>query len=59
MPTLSRDLILRSFSLAERFINDRFSLRSAAMAVLRELREHYSKPAFTPSEFVLDLTAKG
>ena len=30
-----------------------------AMTVLRELREHYSKPPFSPSEFVLDLTAKG
>lgn len=30
-----------------------------AMSVLRDLRSHYSNPAYTPSEFVLDLTAKG
>lgn len=32
---------------------------SEAMGVLRELRSHYSNPPFTPSGFVLDLTAKG
>ena len=31
---------------------------SEGFAVLRALREHYSNPAFTPSEFVLDLAAK-
>lgn len=45
---------------ADEFLARTFDLYTAeAMAVLRELREHYSKPAFTPSEFVLDLTAKG
>jgi len=32
---------------------------SEALAVLRILRMHYRNPKFTPSEFVLDLTAKG
>ena len=32
---------------------------SEALAVLRTLRAHYSNPPFTPSEFVLDLSAKG
>ena len=32
---------------------------SEALAVLRTLRAHYSNPPFTPSEFVLDLIAKG
>ncbi|MDE0712896.1 MAG: hypothetical protein OXH60_12275 [Rhodospirillales bacterium] len=32
---------------------------SAALDVLRTLRETYSNPPFTPSEFVRDLTAKG
>ncbi len=32
---------------------------SKALAVLRTLRKHYSNPPFTPSEFVLDLNAKG
>ena len=30
----------------------------ALTVFLRGLREHYSKPPFTPSELVLDLTAK-
>lgn len=45
---------------ADEFLARTFDLYTAeAMTVLRELREHYSKPHFTPSEFVLDLTAKG
>ena len=32
---------------------------SEALTVLRALRKHYSNPPFTPSGFVLDLTAKG
>lgn len=32
---------------------------SEALAVLRALRAHYSNPPFMPSEFILDLTAKG
>lgn len=45
---------------ADEFLARTFDLYTAeAMTVLRELREHYSKPPFTPSEFVLDLTAKG
>lgn len=45
---------------ADEFLTRTFELYTAeAMAVLRELRTHYSNPAFTPSEFVLDLTAKG
>lgn len=45
---------------ADEFLARTFDLYTAeAMTVLRELRKHYSKPPFTPSEFVLDLTAKG
>lgn len=45
---------------ADEFLARTFDLYTAeAMAVLRELREHYGRPPFTPSEFVLDLTAKG
>lgn len=45
---------------ADEFLARTFELYTAeAMTVLRELKEHYSKPGFTPSEFVLDLTAKG
>ena len=45
---------------ADEFLARTFDLYTAeAMTVLRELREHYSKPSFSPSEFVLDLTAKG
>lgn len=45
---------------ADEFLARTFDLYTAeAITVLRELREHYSKPPFTPSEFVLDLTAKG
>lgn len=32
---------------------------SEALAVLGTLRKHYSNPPFTPTEFVLDLRAKG
>ncbi len=32
---------------------------SEAFAELRALRAHYRNPPFTPSGFVLDLTAKG
>ena len=45
---------------ADEFLARTFDLYTAeAMTVLRELREHYSKPPFSPSEFVLDLTARG
>lgn len=45
---------------ADEFLAGTFDLYTAeAMTVLRELRKHYSKPPFSPSEFVLDLTAKG
>lgn len=45
---------------ADEFLARTFDLYTAeAMTVLRELREHYSKPSFSPSEFVLDLTARG
>ena len=45
---------------ADEFLARTFDLyTSEAMTVLRELRAHYAKPPFTPSEFVLDLTAKG
>lgn len=45
---------------ADEFLARTFDLYTAeAMTVLRELRMHYSKPPFNPSEFVLDLTAKG
>lgn len=45
---------------ADEFLARTFDLYTAeAMSVLRDLRSHYSNPAYTPSEFVLDLTAKG
>lgn len=45
---------------ADEFLARTFDLYTAeAMIVLRELRQHYSKPKYSPSEFVLDLTAKG
>lgn len=45
---------------ADEFLARTFELYTAeAMNVLRELRKHYKNPPFTPSEFVLDLTAKG
>ena len=45
---------------ADEFLARTFELYTAeAMNVLRDLRMHYKNPSFTPSEFVLDLTAKG
>lgn len=45
---------------ADEFLARTFELYTAeAMNVLRDLRVHYKNPPFTPSEFVLDLTAKG
>ena len=45
---------------ADEFLARTFDLYTAeAMTALRKLRKHYSKPPFGPSEFVLDLTAKG
>ena len=45
---------------ADEFLLRTFDLYpSEALAVLRTLRETYSNPPFTPSEFVRDLTAKG
>jgi len=45
---------------ADEFLARTFDLYTAeAMSVLRDLRSHYSNPVYTPSEFVLDLTAKG
>jgi len=45
---------------ADEFLSRTFDLYTAeAMSVLRDLRSHYHKPAYSPSEFVLDLTAKG
>ena len=45
---------------ADEFLSRTFDLYTAeAMSVLRDLRSHYSNPAYSPSEFVLDLTAKG
>ena len=45
---------------ADRFLSRTFDLHpSEALGVLRTLREAYSNPPFTPSEFVRDLTAKG
>ncbi len=45
---------------ADGFLSRTFDLYpSEALEVLRVLREAYSNPPFTPSEFVRDLTAKG
>ena len=45
---------------ADGFLSRTFDLHlSEALGVLRALREAYSNPPFTPSEFVRDLTAKG
>ena len=45
---------------ADGFLSRTFDLYpSDALGVLRTLREAYSNPPFTPSEFVRDLTAKG
>lgn len=45
---------------ADAFLSQTVELHpSAALALLRALRAHYRNPPFTPSGFVLDLTAKG
>ena len=45
---------------ADGFLSATFDLYpSEALDVLRTLREAYSNPPFTPSQFVRDLTAKG
>ena len=45
---------------ADEFLSRTFDLYTTdAINVLKALRAHYSRPPFTPSEFVLDLTAKG
>ena len=45
---------------ADGFLSRTFDLHpSEALGVLRILREAYSNPPFTPSEFVRDLAAKG
>lgn len=45
---------------ADEFLSRTFDLYSVeALEVLRNLRAHYKNPAFTPPEFILDLTAKG
>ena len=45
---------------ADEFLFRTFDLYpSEALGVLRTLREAYTNPPFTPSEFVRDLTAKG
>ncbi len=45
---------------ADAFLSQTVELyASEALAVLRALRAHYRNPPFTPSGFVLDLTAKG
>ena len=45
---------------ADGFLSRTFDLYpSEALGVLQNLREAYSNPPFTPSEFVRDLTAKG
>lgn len=45
---------------ADEFVSRTFDLYPAeALAVLRQLREHYRNPPYSPPEFVLDLTAKG
>lgn len=45
---------------ADEFLARTFDLYTAdALVVLQELRRQYQKPPYSPSEFVLDLTAKG
>lgn len=45
---------------ADEFLSRTFELYpSEALEILKFMRENYKKPAFTPSEFVMDLTAKG
>jgi len=45
---------------ADEFLARTFELyRTEALIVLRDLRRAYTRPPFTPSEFVFDLTAKG
>lgn len=45
---------------ADEFLSRTFDLYPVeALEVLRNLRAHYKNPAFTPPEFILDLTAKG
>jgi predicted nucleic acid-binding protein len=45
---------------ADEFLARTFDLYQVpATEVLKSMRQHYQKPPFTPSEFVMDLTAKG
>lgn len=45
---------------ADEFLARTFDLYpSEATEVLRQMRRGYSKPPFSPSEFIMDLTAKG
>ena len=45
---------------ADEFLSRTFDLYGReAIFALKRVRERYSNPAFTPSEFVMDLTAKG
>jgi predicted nucleic acid-binding protein len=45
---------------ADEFLSRTFDLYpSEALLILRQLRERYNNPPYTPPEFVLDLTAKG
>lgn len=45
---------------ADEFLSHTFDLYSYnALPVIREIRNRYDKPPFTPSEFIMDLTAKG
>lgn len=45
---------------ADRFLERSFNQdRTKALAVLRKLRMDYKNPAYSPSEMVMDLTAKG
>lgn len=45
---------------ADEFLSRTFELYTTeATEILRNMRQNYKNPPFTPSEFVLDLTAKG
>ena len=46
--------------MSDEFLERMFDLdRAKALAVLRKLRADYKNPAYSPSELVMDLTAKG
>ena len=45
---------------ADAFLTETFDLfQFQALSVMREIRSRLNKPSYTPSEFIMDLTAKG